>query len=186
MPVSFRFMGLYRSSIVILVGVVLVSCGSPTTGSLTSGLGTTCFPDSDGINGGMYTFDLIVNDTGFYNGAPDSGPVAADAGMQVVLASQNDATITLTLTNQGTVPHGFEVDCTSVVPSYPDLPAGCPSMACFPSGSTIAPIAPGTSTTVTFDTPTPDGLLYPFKSSAPGDSAVPGLNGMDGTAWSLM
>jgi hypothetical protein len=63
------------------------------------------------------------------------------------------------------------------------LPAGCSPEACFPAGATIAPIAAGTSTTVTFDTPTPDGLIYPFSSSAPGDSAVPGLNQGQ---WSLM
>ncbi len=40
--------------------------------------------------------------------------------------------------------------------------------------------------TITFFTPTPDGLLYPFKSSEPGDSSVPGLNGSLGSAWSLM
>jgi hypothetical protein len=66
------------------------------------------------------------------------------------------------------------------------LPAGCSSKVCFPSSSTIAPIAAGTSKTITFDTPTPDGLLYPFKSSEASDSTVPGLNGSDGSAWSLM
>jgi hypothetical protein len=39
------------------------------------------------------------------------------------------------------------------------------------------------SMTVMFDTPTPDGLFYPFKSSQPSDSAVPGLNNGQ---WSLM
>jgi hypothetical protein len=48
--------------------------------------------------------------------------------------------------------------------------------SCFPSNSTIAPIAPGASASITFDTPTPDDLFYPFKSSATGDNDVPGLN----------
>jgi hypothetical protein len=39
---------------------------------------------------------------------------------------------------------------------------------------------------VTFETPAPDNLNYPFKSSAPGDADNPGLNGSDGAAWSLM
>ena len=56
-------------------------------------------------------------------------------------------------------------------------------MACFPASATIAPLAPGASATITFDTPTPDGLIYPFTSNEPADSAVPGLN--DGQ-WSLM
>jgi hypothetical protein len=131
-----------------------------------------CFPDHDGINGGNYTFELRVDDTGF---------------SKTILATQNDATVTLTLTNMGTKPHGFEVECTSVVPAYPTIPAGCTSIACFPSGATIAPLAPGQSKTVTFATPTPDGLLYPFRSSEPGDCAVPGLNGEhDALQWSLM
>ncbi len=47
----------------------------------------------------------------------------------------------------------------------------------------IAPIDPGKSKTIVFDTPTPDGLLYPFKSSEPGDGKVSELN--DGQ-WSVM
>lgn len=131
------------------------------------------------------TVDLVVDDTGFYAGSPDSG-ADTDAGMKTVITTQNGSTITFTLTNRGTKEHGFEVGCTSVLAAYPDLPAGCSSMACFPSGSTIAPIAPGASKTVTFVTPIPDNLLYPFKSSAPGDANVPGLNGSEGSAWSLM
>jgi hypothetical protein len=129
--------------------------------------------------------DVVVDDTGFYAGSPDSG-AAIDAGMKTTITTQNSSTITLTLTNQGTKEHGFEVECTSVTPAYPDLPAGCSSTACFPSTSTIAPIAPGTSKTVTFVTPVPDNLLFPFKSSAPGDANVPGLNGSEGNAWDLM
>jgi len=131
------------------------------------------------------TIDLVVDDTGFYAGSPDSG-ADTDAGMKTVITTQNASTITFTLTNQGTKEHGFEVQCTSVLSAYPDLPSGCSSTACFPSSSTVAPIAPGTSKTVTFVTPVPDNLLFPFKSSAPGDANVPGLNGSEGTAWSLM
>jgi hypothetical protein len=136
-----------------------------------------CFPDNDGINGGSYTIDIVVNDTGFFSSGGD------DAGAKTVIATQNDSQVTLTLTNNGTKPHGFAVECTSVTPTYPNVPAGCPTVACFPAGSTISSLAPGASATVTFDTPTPDGLLYPFKSPVAADSAVPGLN--DGQ-WSLM
>jgi hypothetical protein len=130
--------------------------------------GGACFPDNDGINGGSYTIDLTVDDTGF---------------SAAILATQNDARVTLTLTNMGTTPHGFEVECTSVTPAYPTVPPGCPTTVCFPANSTIAPLAPGASMTTTFDTPTPDGLIYPFKSSEPSDSTVPGLNNGQ---WSLM
>jgi hypothetical protein len=130
----------------------------------------TCFPDHDGLNGGSNTFDVTVDDTGF---------------SKTIFATQNDATATVTLKNTGTKPHGFAIECTSVVPAYPTVPKGCPSIACFPSSATIAPIAPGASKTVTFATPTADGLLYPVKSSEPGDCDVPGLNGSM-TQWSLM
>jgi hypothetical protein len=172
-------MWLYRCSILALTGVALAHCSSSSPGG-------NCYPDNDGINGGSYTVDLVVDDMGFYPGSPDSGDISDDAGMKTVISTQNDAQVTLTLTNKGTTPHGFEVECTNATPSYPVLPAGCSATVCFPGDSTIAPIAPGATTTITFDTPTPDGLLYPFKSSAPGDANVPGLNGADMTAWSLM
>ncbi len=73
--------------------------------------------------------------------------------------------------------------CTDVCSVYPSLPPGCSPIACFPSNATIAPIPPGTNATITFVTPTPDGLIYAFKSSEASDSTVPGLN--DGQ-WSLM
>jgi hypothetical protein len=134
----------------------------------SNGGGGTCAPDSDGVAGGVYTIDLVVDDTGF---------------SKTVLSTQNDATVTLTLTNNGNTPHGFAVGCTSVLPAYPNLPAGCPATSCFPSGASIAPLAPGATKTITFFTPTPDNLIYPFTSNEPADSAVPGLN--DGQ-WTLM
>ncbi len=127
-----------------------------------------CFPDSDGINGGDYTFDLTVNDTGF---------------SKMILATQNDAQVTLTLMNTGTKPHGFIVGCADVTPAFPTLPAGCPADACFTSHAAIAPLAPGATATITFPTPTPDGVIYPFTSNEPGDSDVPGLNNGQ---WTLM
>jgi hypothetical protein len=168
-----------------LVGVTLSHCSSSSAGVSCSSISddaavtqsaSVCYPDNDGINGGSFTIDLVVDDTGFT--ASD-----VDAGAKNIITTQNDAQVTLTLTNKGTTPHGFEVQCTSVCPSYSNLPAGCSPLACFPANSTIAPIAPGASTTITFDTPTPDGLQYPFKSSEPSDSTVPGLN--DGQ-WVLM
>jgi hypothetical protein len=154
----------------VLLGVAFFGCGSSASNSTGGGGagGGRCFPDNDGINGGEYTFDLMVDDTGF---------------SKTILATQNDAQATVTLTNTGTKPHGFEVGCTNTAASYPNSPAGCPTIACFPANATIAPLAPGASQTITFDTPTPDGLIYPFKSSEPDDSTVSGLN--DGQ-WTLM
>ena len=148
----------------LLLGVVLSGCTSTSGGGGDAG----CFPDNDGLNGGDYTFDLTVDDTGF---------------SKTILASQNNSQATLTLTNAGTKPHGFAVGCTSTASTYPNAPAGCPTTACFPANATIAPLTPGQSQTITFDTPTPDGLLYPFTSNEPNDSAVPGLNAGQ---WSLM
>jgi hypothetical protein len=151
----------------LVAGAALAACSS-SSGSGAGADGGGCFADADGVNGGAYTFDLTVDDTGF---------------SKAILASQNDAQVTITLKNSGTKPHGFEVGCTSVLSAYPDLPAGCKTTACFPAGATIAPLAPGASATITFDTPTPDNLIYPFKSSEPADSNVPGLNAGQ---WTLM
>ncbi len=149
----------------VLACAGLFGCTSTSGGGGADG---GCFPDEDGINGGDFTFDLTVDDTGF---------------SKTILASQNDAQATLTLTNTGKKPHGFVVGCTSTAAIYPDAPPGCPTLACFPANASIAPLAPGASRTITFDTPTPDGLIYPFRSSEPDDGAVPGLN--DGQ-WTLM
>jgi hypothetical protein len=153
-----------------------VACASVSPDAATTAPANTCYPDSDGIDNQPATIDLAVNDTGFFATGPDAGP-------KPILATQNASTVALTLTNTGTKPHGFEVGCVSVCSSYATLPAGCSPIACFPPGSTIAPIDPGSSAVVTFVTPTPDGLIYPFMSSAPSDANVPGLN--DGQ-WSLM
>ena len=181
-------MKLHRFPILPLAGValVLVNCNSSSVGSSASGDdGGDCYADNDGVNNVPSLIDIVVTDTGFYAGSADAG-ADLDAGMKTVVTTQNSSTIQLTLTNAGTMDHGFAVVCTSVLPSYPDLPPGCSSMACFPGGSTIAPIAPGASKTVTFVTPVPDNLIFPFKSTASGDAHVPGLNGSAGNAWSLM
>jgi len=159
-----------------------VNCSSVSSnGDFTQDAGV-CYPDNDGINGGSYVIDLTVDDTGFLASVEDGD--AGDGGItKNIIATQNDAQVTLTLTNTGTKPHGFQVDCTSVCPAYSALPTGCSPNACFPSNSTISTLAPGASITITFDTPTPDGLLYPFKSPVPADSSVAGLNAGQ---WSLM
>src|SRR5580693_7406681 len=134
------------------IGVLLVSAGLAHCGSSSGGNGdvscasvnpdaaattspTVCYPDNDGITGGSYTIALAVNDTGFTSTGSDDN----DGGVtKNIIATQNDAMVTLTLTNTGTTPHGFQVLCTPVCPSYPSLPVGCSPLACFPSNSTIA------------------------------------------------
>ena len=147
-----------------------VDCSSLDPDAAPTASTDTCYPDSDGISDQTYTIDITVNDTGF------TASGGSDAGAKDLIATQNASQVTLTLTNDGTKRHGFTVGCVSACSAYSTLPAGCSPMACFPSGSTIAPIDPGTSATVTFITPVPDSLIYPFSSGAPGDDSVPGLN----------
>jgi hypothetical protein len=147
--------------LLLLLAAALTHCSSSSAASMDTDAG--CYPDNDGINNVVATIDLTVDDTGF-----SRSPIS----------TQNDSPVTLTLTNKGTKPHGFEVGCTTTT-----APAGCATRVCFPDDSTIAPLAPGESKTITFETPTPDGIIYPFKSSEPADSDVKALN--DGQ-WSLM
>jgi len=187
MSYSARPFGLVTASALLTAGLLhcsssntdsgSVSCSSVSPDAATTTSPSTCYPDNDGINNETYVIDIAVDDTGFSSTGGD------DAGAKNILATQNESQVTLTLTNNGTKPHGFQVGCVSVCSSYPTLPAGCSPEACFPADSTIAPIAPGAKATITFDTPTPDGLIYPFSSSEPADSTVPGLNQGQ---WSLM
>jgi hypothetical protein len=159
------------STAVLLAGAALVAACSGSSNGANGGTGDdgdSCYPDNDGMTDvPPYTIDLTVDDTGFSK----------------AITTQNSSQVTLTLMNAGTKPHGFAVGCTSVTPAYPVLPAGCSTTACFPSNAVIAPIAPGASATIVIETPVPDGLIYPFTSNNPDDSAVPGLN--DGQ-WNLM
>lgn len=146
-----------QARLLVFLGATLAGCGSDADAAAGGG----CFPDADGVTGGTYTVNLTVADDGF---------------SKTVLSSQDNSTVTLTLSNVGSVPHGFDLDCVSVTTEFPHLPAGCPSVSCFPSESTVGPLAPGESKTVTFFTPTPDNLIYPFHSNAPDDASVPSLN----------
>jgi hypothetical protein len=103
--------------------------------------------DADGIIGGAYTFALRVDDQRFD---------------PIILAGQNRAVVTLTLTNAGTMPNGFRIDC---LPTPND--DGCATQSCFPEAHAIAPIAPGMSATVEFKIPEVEGI-YTYRT-LPGD-----------------
>lgn len=120
------------------------------------GGGSPCNPpDSDGINGGCYVFDVDVDDTAF---------------SPIILKAQNLGMVTINLHNTGTKPHDFVMGCIPI--SYP----GCPSMQCFPAGAHIPSVAPGSSATATFTTPNPEGI-YDFRSDVAGDSDLDSADG---------
>lgn len=128
----------------LLATLVATACGDPGAGK-----GPCALDDADGLVGGDYRFEVSVDDLAF---------------SPVILKSQNDAEITLTLTNAGTTPHNLVIDC---IPTPNDN--GCPAEACFPSGANVPTLAPGESATVTFVTPLPEGI-YDFRSTLPGDT----------------
>jgi hypothetical protein len=143
----------------------LTGCGGSSSGQ------TGCAPtDSDGVIGGSQTFDLTVNDTAFSAGfAPDGGALLAP-----VLKAQNLASITLTLFNVGSMPHDFTVQCLPTPNSN-----GCPQTSCFPAGSSIPAVAPGSNATTTFVTPRTEGI-YTFLSDLPGDTQPASDGGLSG------
>lgn len=160
-----------RFSFLSLLAIASAGCSNV---SGTGGVGSSCSAgdgggdddagspcaasDSDGLNGGCYSFDLTVTDTGF---------------SPVILKAQNRALVTLHLTNAGTKPHDFVMGCIPV--SFP----GCPAQSCFSSGATIPSLAPGASAVATFATPNPEGI-YLFRSDVNGDSQVDADGGATG------
>jgi len=122
--------------------------------------GSACKPgDADGINGGCYAFAVTVTDMGF---------------LPLILKAQNDGTVTLTVTNKGTKPHDFVVDCLPT----PNV-EGCPAQSCFPAAATMKAIAAGATATTSFVTPNPEGI-YIFRSDVSGDSTVEADGGVSG------
>src|SRR5262245_12994305 len=108
-------------------------------GCSTSNDEDACKPDdADGIVSVDMTVAVTVNDTSF---------------QPAIIKTQNTSIVTLTLTNAGTHPHGFALDCLPTPNSR-----SCPTASCFPAAATIAPIAPGTSTTTKFMTPAVEGI----------------------------
>jgi hypothetical protein len=114
--------------------------------------GRACAPgDADGVQGGDAVLQLRVDDQAF---------------SPTILKAQNRASVTLRLTNIGTAPHDFAVDC---LPTPNDQ--GCPSTSCFPDASAVGSLGPDATATVTFVTPNPEGI-YTFRSNLPGDTQV--------------
>lgn len=131
----------------VAVMATLVACGSDDDDDDGS-----CVPDdADGVANVDITVALTVDDAAF---AP------------AIITTQNSSNVTLTLTNNGTRPHGFTVDCFPT-PNQ----RGCPAEVCFPTAATIPPIAPGASTTVKFATPAYEAI-YTYRSTAEGDRAL--------------
>jgi hypothetical protein len=141
-------------------------CGGldPNASNAGGDSGSCVPPDADGVIGhGTTVFQLYVNDDSFYRGG--------DAGTSPILTVQNLATVQLTLTNTGTKPHDFAIDC------YPTPNTmGCPQQSCLPSAAAIPSLDPGKSATVMFAMPVLDNIIYTFRSNLPGDAQTGQLN----------
>jgi hypothetical protein len=125
---------------------VVFACSGDASGT------DVCAPDdADGIVGVELAAQVTVDDRGF---APP------------IVKVQNKSLLVLTLTNAGTRPHGFAVDCLPTPNAR-----GCPTQSCFPDDVTIAPLAPGASKTVKLATPAVEGI-YTYRSQADGDGAL--------------
>ncbi len=131
---------------------LLLACLCSLPGCTAAERGEACeLDDADGVIGGTYRFQVRVDDMEF---------------TPKILKVQNSATVTLELTNTGTEPHGFAIDCLATPNDD-----GCPTEACFEDASRIAPLEPGESVTVEFEAPRAEGI-YDFRSTADGDEHV--------------
>jgi hypothetical protein len=149
----------------ILIGLILAGA----TACSSSDSDDKCNPgDADGVVGGNNIVLLNVSDTGFAVGGVTSGSTEPN------ISVQNLSNVTLTLTNVGTTPHDFHIAC---IPT--GLPAGCPTMSCFPDNANIPSLAPGDSATVSFATPAVEGA-YQFTSDEAGDTSTGADGGITG------
>jgi hypothetical protein len=159
---SYAFRSLFACALVAAVGGE-IHCGSLDPNGQSGDSGACSPSDEDGVVGVPAVFHLYVNDDAFYRGG--------DAGASPILTAQNLSTVTLTLTNTGTRPHDFSIDC------YPTPNTmGCPTKSCFPPASSIPALAPGATATTTFMTPRLDGVIYTFRSNLSGDTQTGQFN----------
>jgi uncharacterized cupredoxin-like copper-binding protein len=134
--------------------VAATDCSSATSAGPDGG----CATDQNGTNGGTEVVYLTVSDTAFAVGGVDSGSTQSN------ITIENGSTVTLTLTNVGTRPHDFVVQCQPTPNSN-----GCPMQSCFPPEANIPALAPGKSATTKFVAPFKEGA-YQFVSDLPGDT----------------
>src|SRR5579864_8201428 len=132
-----------RTTSSMCLGLFLASarCTSSAIG------GNACRADQNGGSGGMQVVDLTVSDTAFTVGAGDAGPGEPN------ITVENAATVTLTMTNMGTKPHDFVIQCQPTPNTN-----GCPTQSCFPPDADIPPLPPGASTTIVFVAPFHEGI----------------------------
>jgi len=121
-----------------------------------------CNPDQNGTTGGVNVIHLTMTDTGFTVGAVGNGPGEPN------ITTENLAHVMLTITNSGTRPHDFVIQCIAT----PNT-SGCPQQTCFPPEANSTAIDPGAMKTLDFVTPAHEGA-YPFSSDLPGDTALIG------------
>jgi hypothetical protein len=113
-----------------------------------------CTPDdADGVISEPANPELIVTDSEF---------------MPKIVTTQNSSAIKLKLTNEGSTPHGFVVDCLPT----PNTD-GCPMKSCFPSEAKIDALEPGADATILFDSPLVEGI-YTFRSDVAVDDDLKG------------
>jgi hypothetical protein len=136
-----------RGAVLSMAAAFALACSSDAKKNTDA-----CTPDdADGVISEPAALLLTVTDGGF---------------MPKILSAQNTSEITLSLENLGTLPHSFVVDCKPTPNSD-----GCPPQSCFPSESTLGPLAPGEKVTVVFESPLVEGI-YKFHSDVPEDSEL--------------
>jgi hypothetical protein len=141
---------LVSGSALCLQLAALSGCSGDGADQGKSSAAESCTPDdADGVVGGKYTFDVMVDDDGF---------------SPMILKAQNTANVTVNVRDVGTSPHGFSVGCI-VTPNDTD----CPTKSCFPDAATVAPLDPGSDAKLKFTVPLVEGI-YPITSTADGDT----------------
>jgi hypothetical protein len=161
LPMTFRSTGpplrTSRGAALAVLLLLLVAMSGCSNADIGTG-GPCAPPDQDGVIGGKHEVLLNVSDTSFAVGGVDSGSSERN------ITIQNKSRVTLTLTNVGSTPHSFVIQC---IPS--GLAAGCETRSCFPDEASIPAVQPGGKVTTTFVVPAVEGA-YPFTSDVAGDT----------------